>query len=89
MSKIVRALTLSVMLPFAAIATTSASAEDDPSAAKGAVKGGVVGGAVGAITGAGAGAGAAVGAAAGATAGAIKKNKDEDKKEKLQFFQHL
>ena len=79
MSKTVRALTLSVMLPFAAFATTSAIAEDDPSAGKGAAKGALVGGAVGAITGGGAAAGAAVGAAAGATAGAIKKNKDEDK----------
>ena len=82
MSKTVRALTFSVMLPFAAFATTSAIAEDDPSAGKGAVKGGLVGGAVGAVTGAGAATGAAVGAAAGATAGAIKKNKDDDKKEK-------
>ena len=63
MSKTVRALTLSVMLPFAAFATTSAIAEDDPSAGKGAAKGALVGGAVGAITGGGAAAGAAVGAA--------------------------
>ena len=82
MSKTVRALTLSVMLPFATFATTSAIAEDDPSAGNGAVKGGLVGGAVGAVTGAVAATGAAVGAAAGATAGAIKKNKDDDKKEK-------
>ena len=38
MSKTVRALTFSVMLPFAALATTSAIAEDDPSAGKGAAK---------------------------------------------------
>lgn len=81
MRKAFRALVLSAMLPFAAFAATSASAEDDPSAAKGALKGGVIGGAVGAVTGGGAATGAAVGAAAGATAGAIKKNKDEDEKD--------
>ncbi len=77
-----RIVALSAALPFAAFAATSAIAEDDPSAGKGAAKGALVGGAVGAVTGGGAAAGAAVGAAAGATAGAIKKNKDEDDKEK-------
>ena len=83
LTKTARILTLSAMLPFAALVATSAHAEDDDaSAGKGALKGGVVGGAVGAVTGAGAATGAAVGAAAGATAGAIKKNKDDDKEEK-------
>ncbi|BAQ18395.1 glycine zipper domain-containing protein [Methyloceanibacter caenitepidi] len=81
MSKAFRALALGATLPVAALAVTPASAEDDPSAAKGAVKGGVIGGAVGAVTGGGAATGAAVGAAAGATAGAIKKNKEEDEKD--------
>jgi hypothetical protein len=66
MSKIARVLTLSVMLPFAAFAATSAGAEDEGSAAKGAA----TGAAVGAVT----GAGAAKGAAAGAIIGGAKNN---------------
>jgi hypothetical protein len=66
MRKTARVLTLSVMLPFAAFAVTSASAEDQGSAAKGAA----TGAAVGAVT----GAGAAKGAAAGAIIGGAKND---------------
>lgn len=65
MSKIARVLTLSAMLPFVAFSATSASAEDDGSAAKGAA----TGAAVGAVT----GGSAAKGAAAGAIIGGAKK----------------
>jgi hypothetical protein len=68
-SKKAQILTVSAMLPFAAFAATSASAEDDGSAAKGAA----TGAAVGAVT----GAGAAKGAAAGAIIGGAKKNNEE------------
>ncbi|MBQ0817880.1 MAG: hypothetical protein QNK17_08270 [Hyphomicrobiaceae bacterium] len=66
MIKTARVMTLSVMLPFAAFAATSASAEDESSAGKGAA----TGAAVGAVT----GAGAAKGAAAGAIIGGAKKD---------------
>jgi hypothetical protein len=63
-TKTARILTLSVMLPFAAFATTSASAEDDEGSA---AKGAATGAAVGAVTGVGAGKGAAAGAVLGGT----------------------
>jgi hypothetical protein len=78
-SKTARVLTLSIMLPFAVFAATSASAEDDQKEG-GAVKGAVKGATAGAIL---PGVDAKTGAAVGATAGAIKANKDgkEEKKD--------
>lgn len=78
MSKTARILTLTAMLPFAAFAVTSASAEDDQNEG-GAVKGGVKGAIIGGVL---PGVDAKTGAAVGATAGAIKKNNNDDKEEK-------
>jgi hypothetical protein len=59
--KTARILTLSAMLPFAAFAATSAIAEDEGSAAKGAATGAAVGAATGMRAGKGAAAGAIIG----------------------------
>jgi hypothetical protein len=78
MSKTARVLTLSVMLPFAAFAATSASAQDDQKeggVVSGAAKGALIGGVLPGVS-------AKTGAIVGGTAGAIKKNSDQDNEEK-------
>jgi hypothetical protein len=78
MTKTAYILTLSVMLPFAAFAATSASAQDDQKEG-GVVSGAAKGAAAGAIL---PGVSAKTGAIVGGTAGAIKKNSDQDNEEK-------
>ena len=73
-----RVVALGVILPFAVITATSASAEDDKKEG-GVVKGAVKGAAVGAIL---PGVGAKTGAAVGAVSGGVKKGKDKDQKDK-------
>jgi len=78
MSKTARILTLGLVLPFAAFATTSASAGDDQKeggALKGATKGAIIGGVVPGVS-------AKTGAVVGGVAGAAKKNSDDNKDEK-------
>jgi hypothetical protein len=73
-SKSACVLTLSILLPFAVLTATSASAEDDQKEG-GALKGAAKGAAVGAVL---PGVDAKTGAAVGAVSGAVKANKDED-----------
>ena len=73
-----RVLALGVILPFAVITATSASAEDEKKEG-GVVKGAAKVAAAGAIL---SGVSAKTGAAVGAVSGGVKKGKDKDQKDK-------
>jgi phage tail tape-measure protein len=78
MSKTARVLTISAMLPLAAFAVTSASAEDDQKEG-GALKGAAKGAAIGAVV---PGVSAKTGATVGAVSGAMKKSNADDTDDK-------